>query len=648
MAITKTVEINVESQKAEKNIKDLNKQFENLGVEAVDSIKKIEKGVDNTEKSTKSLASGFKSVGLAIKAMGIGLVLEAFNILGDLFRSNQKIADAFGTSIKALGIVFNDLFNFIFSNASKVTDFFKGIFEDPIGSIKELGNLIKENLIERFVSLLEVSGFLADAFKSLFEGDFKGALNSVKEAGKEMADVFTGIDDTTGKISNLADQVGKYASNVLDSAEALQKQENAAKLAVAQQQRLVEQYDREAEKLRQIRDNDLISIEERQKANDELGKVLDQQEKAMLGVAAAQIAQAQNQLRLNNTIENQVELTNALANREAILAQIEGFRSEQIVNKISLEKESLDLAKSRQQTETEIAINQKLFEAERLRDEEAKLLAQKEAIENQRLLELQRLQDNINLYKEGTQARVDAENEFALKKQELDNALIAKDDEILAFRENKRLTDFQRQFENENMTYGMRLTALQAYNQAVLDSETLTAEQKDEIARKSAEYERMLKNQQLDMLSQYMGDASQILGEQSKAGKAFAVAQALINTYKGISNVWAEKSEAGFVGAGLIQRIATTAIVAAQGFKTVKNILAVNPMGASAATPSGASGAGGAGTPPPQFNIVGGNVANQIGQVLGNQPPVQAFVVGSQVTSQQAMDRNIITNASLG
>lgn len=648
MAITKTVEINVESQKAEKNIKDLNKQFENLGVEAVDSIKKIEKGVDNTEKSTKSLASGFKSVGLAIKAMGIGLVLEAFNILGDLFRSNQKIADAFGTSIKALGIVFNDLFNFIFSNASKVTDFFKGIFEDPIGSIKELGNLIKENLIERFVSLLQVSGFLADAFKSLFKGDFEGALNSVKKAGKEMADVFTGIDDTTGKISNLAEQVGKYGSSVLDSAAALQKQENAAKLAAAEQQRLVEQYDREAEALRRIRDNEFNTIEERQKANDDLLKVLDKQEAAMIKQANLQVQAAKNNLKLNNTIENQVEVTNALSNAEGVLAQISGFRSEQDSNKNSLAKESIELTKSKQEVETQLAINQKKFEAERLKDEEAKLVSQKQVFIDELAAAEEKLKNDRKLYKEGTQARVDAENEFALKKQELDNALIAKDDEILAFRENKKLTDFQRQFENENMTYGMRLTALQAYNQAVLDSETLTAEQKDEIARKSAEYERMLKNQQLDMLSQYMGDASQILGEQSKAGKAFAVAQALINTYKGISNVWAEKSEAGFVGAGLIQRIATTAIVAAQGFKTVKNILAVNPMGASAATPSGASGAGGAGTPPPQFNIVGGNVANQIGQVLGNQPPVQAFVVGSQVTSQQAMDRNIITNASLG
>ena len=30
------------------------------------------------------------------------------------------------------------------------------------------------------------------------------------------------------------------------------------------------------------------------------------------------------------------------------------------------------------------------------------------------------------------------------------------------------------------------------------------------------------------------------------------------------------------------------------------------------------------------------------------QQPVQAFVVANQVTTQQALDRNIVTNASLG
>jgi hypothetical protein len=50
----------------------------------------------------------------------------------------------------------------------------------------------------------------------------------------------------------------------------------------------------------------------------------------------------------------------------------------------------------------------------------------------------------------------------------------------------------------------------------------------------------------------------------------------------------------------------------------------------------------------PQFNVVGTSGVNQIAQGLGNQSPVMAYVVGSQVTTQQALDRNIVRTATLG
>ena len=56
------------------------------------------------------------------------------------------------------------------------------------------------------------------------------------------------------------------------------------------------------------------------------------------------------------------------------------------------------------------------------------------------LLDLERLQSNIELYKEGTQARLDAESEYLLRKQELENSIIAKEDEIEAVLKDGVLT----------------------------------------------------------------------------------------------------------------------------------------------------------------------------------------------------------------
>ena len=628
MAITKEVIIDVNSESAEKSLNDVVKSLDKIteqNKEITDSQKKVDKSIQDSTKATNTLAKGFKGVGVAIKAMGIGLVLEAFSILKDLFQSNQKIADVFGTSMKALSVVFNDLFTFIFDNVDSVKDFFKAIFEDPIGSLKQLGQLIKENIIERFKSALEVAGFLSDALVNLFKGDFDAALKSVKEAGKEMVDVFTGVDDTFGKVGKLADAVGKYAGEVWNSAAALQAQENAAKRAEAIQAGLVEQYDRQAEKLRQLRDDDTKSIEERIKANEELGKVLDDQEKAMLAQAQLQVQAAANQLNLNKSIENEVALINARNNVKAVEAQIEGFRSEQIVNRIALEKESLELAKSRAETDNELAINQKLFEAERLKDEGAKLEAQKLAIENERTLEMERLQNNIALYKEGTQARIDAENEYALRKQELDNAIILKEDEIAQYRLDKQKEDAEK-------------------------------------AKQIAEEERKFKEEQYrstyDNLQNILSLGG---GKLNKVAKALAIADVVRTATKSVSETVSSigianaKSVAASPLTGGMPWVALNTLKGALTIgstiaSSIKSIQAIKGDARSAPTASVGGGAGGGGGAPasaPQFNVVGNSGINQIAQTLGSQQPIQAYVVANNVTTQQSLDRNIVQNASL-
>ena len=616
MAIEKQIIIDVDSNKAEKNLDGVIKQFDTLGKEAVGSIKNIEKGVDNTEKATKSLAQGFKGVGVAIKAMGIGLVLEAFNILKDLFMSNQVIADKFGAAFKSLSIAFNDFFNYINKNADGVVKFFKNIFENPVESLKNFGNLIKENIIERFNSALEVAGFMADALKKLFTGDFKGALESVKEAGKEMVDVFTGVDDTTGKVGKLVDKAVDYAKATWDAAEALQAQENNAKRAAAIQAGLVEEYDRQAETLRQIRDDDSKSIEERIAANNKLGDVLQNQRKAMLAQAQLQVQAAANQYNLNKSIENEVALIEARNNVKAVEAQITGFVSEQKANENALTKEAIELAKSRTETETQLAINQKLFEAERVKNEVAKLEAQKEAMENERTLELERLQNNINLYKEGTQARIDAENEYALRKQEIDNNILLKEDEIA----NQKLEIEKRVAEGRK---------------AIQEASFAVAEQGISVLKGVFEKNKAIQKG-LILAESAMGIAKIVTSTQA-ANAADRAAAALMGP-----------AGAAYLSTKLVlNKVGAAVGIAANIAATSKALSALGGGSASGGSSNGANSPTGS-APAPQFNVVGNSGVNQIAQTLGQQQPIQAYVVANQVTTQQALDRNIVTNASLG
>lgn len=109
--------------------------------------------------------------------------------------------------------------------------------------------------------------------------------------------------------------------------------QNSAKLAAAEIQGLIEKYDREAELQRQIRDDVSLTMEERIAANEELGRILDEQAEAMLKQQDIVIAAAQAELDANKgNIDMQVALTEAINERAAIEAQITGFRSEQLTN----------------------------------------------------------------------------------------------------------------------------------------------------------------------------------------------------------------------------------------------------------------------------------------------------------------------------
>jgi hypothetical protein len=646
MAEKVTYDIEIKSN-IDKIAKDVDKVNENLE-ETKDVVKDVAKSTKNAEGGIKSLASGFKGMGLAIKALGIGLLLEAFNIFKDVLSKNQKVVDIFNTALEALSIVFNDLVGFIFDKFPTVIKFFKDVFENPLEYLKKFGQLIKENLIERFNSLLDTLGYLSTAFKELFSGNFAAALDSVKKAGKESVDVITGVNNSVDKgkevLDKVADAATKYGKKVLKAAEAIVKLRNESQIAAAQQAKLVEQYDREAEKLRQIRDNDLLSIKDRQKANDDLKDTLDKQEAAMKAQAAAQTAAARAEKARNNSTENRVALINAEANELGVLAQIEGLRSEQEANRVALAKEAIDLDKSRVEGINEIAVAEANAAAELIKSEEAKFNAQLENLEKEKKIQLERLKNNINTYALGTQARIDAEKEYNAKSQELDAAIRAKRDELATYQYNRDQQLRQDVINSEAEAFSTRLYALQKYNEEAQKSTQISEDEKRKIQKETLMQEKALQAQRISMVANTLGNISSLFEASSTEGKAFAIAQALINTYQGITAELATKTATPFEFGLKLANIATTA---ALGFKAVQNIVNTQPSesGGGADVSTGAAPASAA----PQFNVVGTNGVNQIAQTINKQAntPVKAYVVSKDVTTAQSLDRNIVSAASM-
>ena len=109
------------------------------------------------------------------------------------------------------------------------------------------------------------------------------ALESL-EAGKDIYDNFS---EAVSEVGAIGKTVVKELSEVsvsaaYETAKANVSLQKSAELAAARQGLIFETFDRQAEKLRQIRDDETKSITDRKKANDELLVKISEAEESML------------------------------------------------------------------------------------------------------------------------------------------------------------------------------------------------------------------------------------------------------------------------------------------------------------------------------------------------------------------------------
>ena len=621
MAIEKNIVIGADLSGLEKKLDELiealkasqkqaDKTAESIN-DIADTTKDIGKSADESKKGIKGLGAGFKGLGVAIKAAGIGLLLQAMGILKELFDNNQKTVDFFNTTFNTLQVAFSDFAKFISGNIGGFVDFFTSIFSNPVESVKSLGTAIKNNIIERFQSMLEVLGFVGDAMKKFFTGDFKGALDSVKAAGTEMVDVLTGVDDSAAKIAEgttkAAKAISNYVVETVKQGQAMTETNKQAEIAEVRAQGLIEKYDLQAEKLRQVRDDERFTIEERIKANEDLAKVLEEQEQVMLANAQAVVDAKARQLQLDeNNIEFQKEYMAATNELAGVQAQVAGFRSEQLMNDMALQRELFDLEVSRKENEQEVA-------------------------------EIQ------------AEAAINAETNV-MKQLELEETL------------NQQL--YEKRLEALELQKGLYVEGTQAYQDMVSEINILNAErtaQEGEEAQKRRELEQQVQQARLQMTGDAIGAlndlAQAFLGDNEKnarkafmVNKALGISQAVVNTAQAVT--------AALTAGGNPIKLATGAQFVEAGIAAAAGAAQVATI-ASQQFNAGGGGGGGidtniptptapTATPrTPDFNVVGQSGTNAILESLQNKP-MKAYVVGGEVTSQQQLDRKKVQTSSLG
>jgi len=651
------IKVTVDSSEAQKETEKLTGGVEKAG-----------KAAQTAEKNAKKATGAFATIGNALKSLGIiSLVVKGFEFLQGVISKNQKIVDALAIGTEFLSRVLTDFVNFVVNNFGKVVDFFKDVFENPQKYIKEFGELLKENLLERIRSLIDAFGFLGDIIKNVFTGEFDKAAEAAKNFGKEVLDTLTGVDDVFDKtkevITNAAEAIGDYAKTTLDASIATVKLRNEAKLAASQAALEAARLKRQAEEQRQIRDDETKSLTERIKANEELAKILDEQLKAEEKAAQKAVDAADNELQKNKeNIDLQIAYNQALAELEAKREEITGVRSEQLVNTIALQKELNELAITAAAAENKLALDQRKYNADLIKDEKEKLNVKREIAVDEAAIELKRLEDNVKAANEGTTARLQAEIEYKNKKQAIANEITTIDEQIskLAYdRELEKIalqlkaadelkTQTEREFDIKRQAYDAEQALLNEALANNLISEKEYSDRYTALSKERTQVDIEEKQARMDAAmaaADALSNLASIIGEQTAAGKALAIASATINTINSAVLAYQRGLEVPFIG--MVLGPLNAAIAAAAGIANIRKIAAVKVPGASGGGSVPNINTGSAPIQPqaalPTVTQLDNQTINRMGSAAN-----RAYVIESDISNNQERITRINRAARLG
>jgi hypothetical protein len=570
------------------------------------------RGVDFTSFSLKGLKAAIASTGVGLLVIGL---TELVNILVDVFDKTEESAKATENYTKQI------------ENSQKALDGFNSSI-DEYSKLQDLKNKQEHKTLEQQYQdlvyfnkkrLQETEWHIKDKEKLLEEAKNNELLTE---------------EDRVKSINEIEDKLTELKED-------RHKVEFEGTLMV------------EEEKLRVIlkADEDKKKLEaEKEKRDAEAIAFRKQQVSALQAL----------EKRFNEDIQNLDDKTG----QEKLTRQKERALKELEAIKLS----ETEKAKAKELIIKDFAIKQELFEAEQqnkiisltnqYEKDKQDILAKsdQEKLNLQRQREAKKLEDDLKLIEvsetQKQELRLQLEQKYALLQTELDNKTNQED----AAESQKVLEDIQN---SDTATLEQRQAALEsetALVQKQFDSKLITEEQYNakvkflaEQRKKIGDLEVAWKRAQVGNMGNAFAQLATLAGESTAAGKAFAVAAATISTFQSAQAAY----QSAFMPAPTLASPVLGAIYAgvavAGGLANIQKILAVK-------TPGGSGGGGGGISAPaaaPQFNVVGASGVNQLSESLNVQnrdadKPVKAYVVSSDVTTAQGLDRNIIRNATLG
>ncbi len=385
--------------------------------------------------------------------------------IGNLTRASLAfIATPIGAVVGAIGLAFLLIKNAL-DRSEESTNKLKrafaplsGIFNAFLSAIEPVG----EFLIDGIVAGLEAVEKAATSAISVV-ADVLGAFG-FDNAAKSVDDFNQSIKDVSKESKELADAEAQFNINRRE-AEIINKR-----------------FKKEAELIRQIRDDETLSIEERREANQRLSEKLQEQSRVELDIARQNLALSDLRIKQEGeTTELLDERANALFRIQDIEEEIAGFVSEQLTNENSLRREATQIA-SQQADEKIKKLNEELDLERLISDEKKKIL--EEELESKKI------------------SQEKYQTELLLLQQEQSQ----KEAEILADNAQREVNELTNKIERDREA-GLFLSEQEAQRQIQLNNTLLEQQKSAELVKLE---NGLISQQQFDDAVQQLKDANRI------------------------------------------------------------------------------------------------------------------------------------------
>lgn len=563
-----TVELNKMSEAqrtTSKEGQDLTEQTKALS----DKLKELEKSVGDNRRNVGNYAESVKDGILQTQ----GLTGGTGALVGQM-KSGIAGVQAFNAALKANPIIF-----------------VVSLVLTLIGTIEKLmkrNSELATSLNAAFAPFKVIFGRLLDWITGLFEG--------VAFLLENLAKGVTWLLDKLGLISEETKRAAAEGARLAGETQRIYQAETAALVPMAQMRREMEELktlaadqnksaaertkllQQATDKLHAIRDMELSVLDAKYKqikAENQLGYTSDEdarkEQEALAALEAARASYATQEKEMAGQVSGFIkqERDKQAQYAQAAAAKAEKAAQDAAKREAEAHKKAQDAIKAAQDaqlkkyseavTSMQLDIAQREIEGAKISLQELQAVNdQKIEIETYRraqgLIGEQEYINNVRQLELEYAAEVKARKDEEAQKEKDRQALNLENDRALAEVKMTNDLDFQLQKLEAQK-------ALEIANAEAIGAETTAITERFEIMKD--ELKRKYYNAQLEMAAGTAEQLSSLLGEESAAGKAFATAQALINTYLGASKALAQ---------GGIWGIAQAAIVVAAGMKNVMSI----------------------------------------------------------------------------